>query len=285
MLICKESQLSSRDGMELLYRTWEPEGKQIRAVICLVHGLGEHCARYGHVAETFTREGFALSAFDHRGHGKSNGKRGDASSYQDFMEDIEVALDRITKVYPGLPVFLYGHSLGGNLVLNYVLRHRPSLAGVVVTGPWLKLGSEPPKYLLKLAGVMNRIWPSMTISNGLDTKKLTRNSEVCNSYTADPLVHSKISVRMFFALRQAGEWALENAAIFSLPLLLMHGENDPITSPKASQEFAGKVKEDCTFKLWPGAYHEVHNETNWEEVVQYMVAWIKKTIERNAVPS
>ncbi len=243
-----EFKFKTFDGLQLFAQSWQPETKS-RAVICLVHGMGEHSGRYGHVADRLTQAGYSVSAFDLRGHGKSQGQRGHTPSYEALLNDINSLLNEVDKNFPELPLFLYGHSLGGNLVLNYVLRRQPKFKGVISTGPWLRLAFEPPRFKIILAQITNYIWPSFSQKSGLDTKAISRDPEVVYAYENDPLVHDHISARMFISIYQAGQWALEHASEFPLPLLLMHGGADKIVSIEASKEFAKKIPEKCTFKI------------------------------------
>jgi len=272
-----EFKFKTFDGLQLFGQNWQPENHP-KAVICLVHGMGEHSGRYAHVADALTQAGYVLFTFDLRGHGQSEGPRGHTPSYEALMQDISSLLGLANKQFPQLPSFLYGHSLGGNLVLNYILRYQPRLKGVIVTDPWLRLSFEPPASKIILGQMMNKIWPSFSQSSGLDTKALSHDPEVVHAYKNDPLVHDHISARMFIGIYQAGQWALEHASEFSLPLLLMHGGEDKIISVEAGREFAGKIKENCTLKIWDGLYHEIHNEPEKEEVFKFLIDWLDKEV-------
>jgi acylglycerol lipase len=263
----------SPDKLQFYFQGWEPETSP-RAVVCLVHGLGEHTGRYAHVAAALNEAGYAVLGFDLRGHGKSEGLRGHTPTYDALMDDINRLLDEAAQRYPGKSQFIYGHSLGGNLVLNYALRRKPPLAGVVSTSPAIRVAEPLPATQLTMAKVMNRLQPAMQMPNGLALDNLARDPEVIRAYKSDPLVHNKISVRLAVEMLQAGEWALAHAAEFPLPLLLVHGTADELTSAAATQEFAGTVRGDCTLKLWDGFYHETHNEPEKAEVLAFMVAWI-----------
>jgi len=223
-----EFKFKTFDGLQLFGQSWQPDDVQSRAVICLVHGLGEHSGRYNYVADQITQAGYTLLSFDLRGHGQSQGPRGHTPSYEALLNDINFFLNEVDKNFPELPHFLYGHSLGGNLVLNYVLRRQSHLKGVIATDPWLRLAFEPPRVKVILAQITNYIWPSFSQKNGLDTKVLSRDPEVVRTYENDPLVHGNISARMFISIYQSGRWALEHASEFPLPLLLMHRGDDKI---------------------------------------------------------
>ena len=263
----------SSDGLELYARGWVPIGKP-KATLALIHGHGEHTGRYAHVGAMLAEKGYALLGFDLRGHGKSGGPRGHTPAYDTLLDDIAVFFKQIESKYPDLPRFLYGHSLGGNLVLNYALRRKPDLHGILATGPWLKLAFDPPAAKVTLGRLMNKIAPGFTQDSGLDTKALSRDTAVVTAYENDPLVHSRISARMFVSIFESGLWALEHADEFLLPLMLMHGTADRVTSSEASKEFAAKAGSKVTLKLWDGLFHEIHNEPEKAEVFKAMLDWL-----------
>ena len=264
----------SRDGLELYARGWKPEAP--KAVVVLVHGHGEHVNRYNHVADAFTKAGYAMQGFDLRGHGQSAGQRGHTPNYESLMNDITDFIGDAQRRYPGLPVFLYGHSMGGNQAINYVLRSPQGLKGVIATGPWLRLAFDPPAAQVIAAKLLNSIASSFSMANGLSQTSLSRDPEVVSKYAADPLVHDKISPRLYTGIYGSGLWALEHAAELKIPMLLMHGSGDKITSAPASQEFAQKAGNLVTLRIWDGFYHEIHNEPEKAEVIQVMVDWLDK---------
>ncbi|PKN94937.1 MAG: lysophospholipase [Chloroflexi bacterium HGW-Chloroflexi-6] len=262
----------TRDGLQLYARAFTPE--MPHAVVVLIHGHGEHSGRYLHVADAFCSAGYALATFDLRGHGLSDGQRGHCASYDALMDDIGDFLTQTEHRFVGLPVFLYGHSLGGNLVTNFVLRRESSVSGVLVTGPWFRLAFEPPAAKITLGQMMDQISPAFTQPSGLDVSGISREGNVVNAYTGDPLVHSKITARSFIAFYNAGLWVLEHAAKLKIPMLLMHGTADRLTSPSATQDFARKAGELVTLRLWEGLFHEIHNEPEQGQVIQSMIAWM-----------
>lgn len=270
----REFEFRVNDGAALYAREWQPETEEIRGVVCLVHGLGEHSGRYAHLAQTLTQVGYVLLSYDQRGHGKSLGQRGYTPSYETLLDDIDCFRQECLKRFPSIPLFLYGHSLGGNQVLNYCLRRQPKFTGVIVTSPWLRLTVEPSTLVRMLALFMNKIWPAFSLPNGLDVHALSHDLREINAYNADPLVHDRISVRLFVAADQAAQWAMDNASQFNLPLLLMHGGGDRITSADATSKFAVQIKKDCTLKVWPDLFHELHNEPEKEEIMAFLINWL-----------
>jgi alpha-beta hydrolase superfamily lysophospholipase len=251
-----------------------------KAVVVLVHGHGEHVGRYVHVAEAFIKAGYALSGFDLRGHGKSGGPRGHTSSYEALMDDIADFLAQVANRYPRLPLFLYGHSLGGNLVLNFILRRKPNVVGAIVTAPWLKLAFDPPAVQVTLARAMNKIAPGFTQNSKLDTTALSRDVQIVKAYDNDPLVHDKISARLYVGIYDSGLWAIEHASGIPVPLLLMHGTADRLTSAQASRDFAERGGKKVTWRAWDGWYHEIHNEPEKAEVLKVMTTWMNACIKK-----
>lgn len=263
--------MTASDGIPLWGSLWRPPAP--RAAASLVHGIGEHSGRYGHVARALNDAGYAVVAFDLRGHGHSGGPRGHAAEYGLLMADLDLLLQETRRRFSGLPHFLYGHSLGGNLALNYCLRRKPELAGAVVTSPWLALATRPPRWKMALVWLLNRVRPAVTLSRGSDPSALSSDRAVVAAYRRDPLVHNRISARLYATMAASGAEALAQAARFPLPLLLMHGAADTVTSPFASQAFCN-LAPDCTFRLWPHLRHELHNERERDEVLAAIIAWL-----------
>jgi alpha-beta hydrolase superfamily lysophospholipase len=267
----------AKDGLNLYAQVWEPQ-ESPQAVVCLVHGLGEHGGRYAHIAEALTRSGFVLLAADLRGHGKSEGPRGHSPSSQAFIEDIDRLLVEASQRYPGLPRFLYGHSLGGLLVLFYVLKRVPQLAGVVATAPSLRTPLREQTLKVALAQTMASILPTFSMPTGLQPSQLSHDPAIEQAYIKDPLVHDRATFAMASTTFKALDWTMEHASEFSLPLLLMQGSADQIVYPRGAQEFAARVKGDCTLKMWEGLAHEIHNEPEKEQVLAYMVTWLESKL-------
>ena len=249
-------------------------GEGIKAIILMVHGLGEHIMRYSMWADFFNNEGIGFTGVDLPGHGQSDGKRGHIKSYNLVYEMIDILLKECKKTFPGIPVFLYGQSLGGGMVLNYIINKDPDIRGAIVTSPWLKLAFEPEKSKIKLASFMKNVLPALSQQSALVVDHLSSDKEVAKDYVNDPLVHGKISVSLIHEAFSAASKALENASRLKTPLLLMHGSDDQICSHGGSREFAAKTKM-AELKIWARGYHELHNELFKEEVFDYIIEWIK----------
>src|SRR5512146_284065 len=169
-----ESTWTDKQGLKFYAKGWEPD-KAPKAVVALVHGHGEHIGRFAHVGEAFSNAGYALMGFDLRGHGRSGGPRGHTPSIEAYMQDIDLLLEHVHARYPGLPTFLYGHSLGGILVLNYGLRRKPKLNGVIATSSGLHTALEQQPAKIMMARVLGGVAPTVLIPSGLATSGLSHD--------------------------------------------------------------------------------------------------------------
>jgi alpha-beta hydrolase superfamily lysophospholipase len=250
-------------------------GENTRAVIIMVHGIGEHIQRYANWAGLFSNEGIGFTGLDLPGHGRSDGRRGHIKNFGWLDEMIDILLKTCYKTFPGIPVYIYGHSLGGGVVLNYILRKNPKIKGAIVTSPWLRLSFEPPKAKVIMASVVRLILPGLVQLSGLIVNHISHDANVVERYKSDPLVHDKISVGLFYSAMNAARYSLEHASELKIPTLLIHGSDDLICSPEGSKEFAGKT-DMAELKIWNGGYHELHNEPFKEEVFRYIINWINR---------
>jgi acylglycerol lipase len=264
---------------QVLTGTIHSPGENSKAVVILVHGLGEHINRYAHWFELFKANGIAFAGVDLPGHGGSDGRRGCVSGFSQLEEMIDVLITTCKKTFPGIPIFLYGHSLGGAIVLQYVLQRNPKIKGVILSSPWLKLSFEPSKSRLVLASIMRYLLPGLVQSSGLNVNHITHDEKENEKYRKDPLIHDKISVGLFYVVTSAARYSLENASQLKLPTLIFHGSDDQITSPEGSREVAEKTNM-AQLKIWEGGYHELHNELFKEEVFLYLLNWLKGQLNK-----
>ncbi len=265
--------------MRFQARSWAPD-LETRALVVLIHGLGEHTGRYAPIGSLFANAGYALLGFDLRGHGLSAGRRGHTPGYESLLDDVSEFLGHVRERYPNEPIFLYGHSLGGNLALNFALRRKFHLEGVIASAPWLRVTFEPSAAKMALAKILHVLAPGFTQEWGLETVALSHDAQIVDDYDADPLVHARISARLFVTVCSAGKWALERAQDFPVPLLLMHGLADQVTSADASRAFAVRAGAKCTWRGWDTMYHELHNEAARDRVVGTMIQWMDGTLGR-----
>ena len=274
--------LTAADGNSLFGMSWVPS--EPRAVVCLIHGLGEHIGRYDHVARHFNQAGIAVYGIDQRGHGRNQGKKGHASC-QVLWDDVESLMIEARLQHLDQPMFLYGHSWGGNIVINFLLRRGSGeIKASILSSPWLQLSFEPSNWQLTLSRWMSKIYPGFTQSNGLFPEYLSRDASVGEAYLNDPLVHDKISAGLFTEAFSNGQYALDHADKLSIPVLVMHGTDDSITSASASEAFSKSASEYSTLKLWPGMRHETHNELGKEEVLDYVTQWLVAKASNSCFP-
>lgn len=273
-----EAKLNSKDGIEFFVRGWEPDSNP-KALVALVHGLGEHTGRYEHVAKAFTDAGYAMVGFDLRGHGKSTGIRGHFPSLDAVMQDIRNFFVFLTQRYPQIPQFLYGHSLGGLLVLTYTLKHGAGLKGVIATSSGLRSPLMEQKLKLLIVRVLGSLAPTALLPSGLETAAISHDPEVIRKYMSDSLNHDRVSLAFGKTGLVATEYAWSHAEQFQPPLLLMHGTADRIAYSHGSADFAklvAKQNQDVTVKLWDDLYHELHNEPQKEQAIQFMIDWLNR---------
>jgi alpha-beta hydrolase superfamily lysophospholipase len=252
-------------------------GAKCRAIIIFIHGLGEHIQRYKAWSDRFVREDICFTGVDLPGHGRSDGKRGHIKSFAITDEMIDILLESASKTFPGIPVFIYGHSLGGTIAIDYILRKNPKIKGALITAPWLKLTFEPDRFKMFLALVMKSIIPGFIQLSGLVVDHMTHDREEVERYKTDPLIHYKISASLFYYAISAANYSLAHASGFKIPLLLMHAGDDKICSPEGSREFASKTAM-AELKIWDGGYHEIHNEPFKDDVFAYLMNWINNKL-------
>ena len=269
-----EWEWKSFDGLTMYSKGWAPDGEP-KAVVCLVHGLGEHIGRYDHVGAAFVEAGYALLGFDHRGHGKSGGPRGHAPSAEAYYKDMDAILAEASRRYPSAPRFMYGHSLGGFLSLAYALNRKPAVRGMIISSPGLMTALHEQKVKVTLAKILGAIAPTITLPSGLDARHISRDPQVVKTYVNDPLVHDKTSTGFGRAALQAGEFVFAHAAELSVPILLAYCSDDKIAFPRGSDEFAKLApKQLVTLKRFDGLYHEPHNEPEKADVLKTYVQWL-----------
>lgn len=261
-------------GSEIIGYRVEP--KVVQGVVVLVHGFGEHSGRYREsVIPMLTDLGLGVVTYDNIGHGKSGGKRGHCPSYEALLDVLAAVIDKTKELHYEKPIFLYGHSMGGNLVLNYVLRRKGAFAGLVATSPYLRLSFEPPKWKIVLGKMMLKIMPLMTLPSGLDANGISRIPEEVAKYQNDSLIFDAVSPMYSFPVMDAGEWAVANAHTLNCEALLLHGTGDQIIDHTATIEFHQKAS-NTTLKLYKDGYHELHHDLCKETMLEDIRKWLKE---------
>jgi len=272
----KESRWEFSKKITIFFQEYYPELSNPKGLITFVHGLGSHSGRYSHFTDFFTRNGYAMLGFDLPGHGKSDGVRGHAESYDQIAEIIQHFVDHASLEHPELPQFLYGHSMGGSLVLYFLMNRKHNLQAAIASSPGLSPAKTPGATKYFAAKVLSFLFPTFQIENDLDIPGLCRDVSIVQKYQQDPLVHSKISARLGFELVKNGSLILENANKISLPLLVMQGTADRLVDPLKNRQFAQRSNLMITYKEWQGFYHELHNEPEKDDVLNFLLNWINQ---------
>jgi acylglycerol lipase len=273
--------LQTKEGFTLHGYRWRPDNLTPKAVIVLVHGLGEHLERYNHLADFFCQNHIAVIGTDLRGHGQSDGKRGHIVAFSQFLEDLELLINHTHNLYPDVKRVVYGHSLGGNIVARYSYSGESEMnLGYIISSPLLKLAFEPSPFKVKLGKFASKWAPGLLQGSGLNISHLSRDKAVCNAYKADPMVHDRISARMFTEMMDSAEKVMQFKGKPNGPVLHFHGSEDKITSAKASAEWASRYPDLVQFYLLEGVYHEGHNDLGEEKVFDLMLDWILWQLNR-----
>ncbi|HYF61082.1 MAG TPA: alpha/beta hydrolase [Burkholderiaceae bacterium] len=276
----QERTLRTEDGLELAGLALPAPGAP-RAAVAMVHGLGEHHGRHEGVRQALHREGFAVAAADLRGFGRSPGARGHVDGWDDYRRDVAAIVGLARSLAEGRPVFLYGHSMGGLIVLDVALRRPEGLAGVVASAPALEPAGPRRPVLEALSRPLAAIAPGRAIELGLDPAGLSTDPAVVEAYRADPLVHGRVSMRWGAEILRTMAEVRAAAPRFPLPLLLLHGDDDPINAPAGSVAFhAACGHPDRTLRRYPGSRHEVHHDVGRRAFERDLVRWIGERAQR-----
>ncbi len=263
---------------DIYYRHWRAQ-EPARAVILLAHGLGEHCGRYQAFAEYFLERGISVVAPDHLGHGASPGERTHLTSFDQYLRPLDELREMISQWYPELPCFLIGHSMGGLIAARYLLDHQDKFAGAALSGAALQAAQPPSAFAMFLARLFSRFLPKMGMLK-LEATQISRDPKVVQDYLDDPLVHNgKASARLVVELFQNMERVERDRAKITLPIFVMHGEADAMTTSEGSEQFQRAVgSSDKSLKIYKGLYHEIFNEPERLEVMADLANWLDARI-------
>lgn len=262
-----------RPGHEIFFRVREAEVP--RGIIIISHGLGEHSGRYERLAEKYNSKGYSIVAYDKGGHGKSSGKRGCIPDIDVYFEEIDSLVGYCANHYGDLPLVLYGQSMGTPVGLVYVLRNPNVFKAAIGSSGWLRLVKEPSLLTVKMAAVLGKVLPCLTLSNGLDPKQISTLQEEVELYKNDPLVHSRISLSLGNGILGLVNYLNAYTGPFPVPLLLMHSEDDPITAWQGTNDLATRLEGDVTFWSFSGTYHELHHDKEADEIFQSQLTWLE----------
>ncbi len=266
----------------------------VKGVLALVHGLGEHSGRYCEVVKGLTAAGYAVFGFDNQGHGKSEGQRGHITSWQDYRDNTQTFLQLVRQREPTAPLFLMGHSLGGLIVLDYVLRGEQSLEfkalniqRLVVSAPPIQpKGGTTSTVRIWTARLLSGLLPRITVKMGLCKDGLSRSQEITEQTAHDPLTHPYVTLRWGTETLSTLKWVKANIGRITLPILLTHGEDDPIVAPEGTRQIFQQVQSsEKKLAVYPGSYHEPHNDLDSSQVVADLVRWLDEGVVSQSAAS
>ncbi|PEG58625.1 lysophospholipase [Mycolicibacterium boenickei] len=262
-------------GVRIVYDVWTPDVAP-RGVVVLSHGLGEHAGRYHHVARRFGESGLVVYALDHRGHGRSGGKRVYLRDMSEYVGDFRTLVGIAAAQYPALPLLVLGHSMGGGIVFTYGVEYPDEYTAMVLSGPAVAAQAAVSPVLAVVAKVLGKIAPGLPVEN-LDANAVSRDPAVVAAYNADPLVwHGKVPAGIARALIIVGETMPQRASALTAPLLVVHGEKDRLVAAEGSRHLVECVgSSDVHLKVYPGLFHEVFNEPEKELVLDDVTTWIE----------
>lgn len=254
-----DGKLTAGDGHSLFWKAWLPEGTP-KAALHIIHGYAEHIDRYQNVVDELVPAGYALFGNDHRGHGRSDGKRGHVNSFQEFIEDEKLFRDEVIKrKYPEIPYFILGHSMGSLIALNFVEQFPGDAKGLVLSGTGSGPGSEIGKPILYLTKILSRILPGISVKSPLPPEFISRDPDVVKAYTQDPLVYNVITPRLAEQMNTYTAVGADNAGKITIPSLIQYGSID--TSFSGQERLYDLIgASDKTIKRYEGLKHEVYNE-------------------------
>ncbi len=275
--------LIGQRSVRLAYFSYWPE-RQPKAVVILVHGIGEHSGRYKHVIEALVQRGYAVYTHDHRGHGASQGVRGHIEQFDYFVDDLHTLVQVARREQNTIPIFMVGHSLGGLIAVRYALRHQALLHGLVLSGPAIQVGDDVSPIMKKLARVLATVVPRLRIVPMTKAEHpLSRDPVVQELVNADPLMYKgKVRARLAYEILTSAIDALGRVDELALPVLIMQGDADRIVNAEGAKQLYHRISsEDKTLKLWPECRHEIFNELEKDEIIAFAADWLDAHVTRS----
>jgi alpha-beta hydrolase superfamily lysophospholipase len=276
----EEGHFNGYDGSELFFQTWSKTSPA--AVILGIHGLGEHSDCYNLLAEGLSESPFQLFMSDLRGHGRSTGSRG-VGSIDDYVLDIKLFHSLVKNRFKNLPLYFLGHSMGGLILLKFLIRNGDlGASGAVLSSPLLGVYEKLAAFKQKSAGILSKITPNLTLSNEIPFEKLSHYKKVVESYANDPWRHDRISAKLFIGMLESMDYAFNQVDKIKLPILMQQSGDDMIVSQKRAEEFFEKLTmKDKTQIVYDGYYHEIYNEVWRDKPFTDLKKWLEKHLPEN----
>jgi alpha-beta hydrolase superfamily lysophospholipase len=274
-----EGNFQGARNINIYYQGWLPEVAP-KAVLLIVHGLGEHSGRYMNIVNHFVPLEYAVYGLDHIGHGKSDGEREMVSRFEDFTETLSIFYGMVSEWQAEKPIFILGHSMGGLITSYYLLDHQDKFLGAIISAPAVKIGEGISQATITMAKILSRVAPKMGMV-ALDVNTISRDPEVVNAYENDPLVfHGKTPARLAAEMLKAMLRVNAEVSQIKLPFIAVHGSKDSLADPDGSQMLYDQAgSEDKTLKIYEGLYHEVFNEPEREQVIKDVELWLEAQLQ------
>jgi alpha-beta hydrolase superfamily lysophospholipase len=265
-------QISAADGTALYVTDYLLPMAQCRGSVVIMHGLGEHSGRYRHVAAFFNRCGLSVRCYDHRGHGRSQGQRGDVTHGDPMVQDAEIIIDDFSARFPD-PPFLFGHSMGGLFAARFALEKPSPLRGLILSSPALAVRLSGMQ--MKLLKLMRAVAPSFGVPNGVAPQLLSHEVAVGAAYKADPLVHGKISARLLTSMLSSIAYCQTHAPSLSVPTLMLVAGDDRLVDAQGSRDFYAKLPAGLAqLHVYENFYHEIFNEIDARRPFAEVQRWL-----------
>jgi len=273
-----QGRIKLSDTNELFYQYWLPKGTP-RAALVVAHGIAEHSGRYMNLVNTLVPLGYAVYGIDHLGHGRSTGTRVYVNKFQDYVDGLNLYVDRVRQWQPKIPIFLVGHSMGGLISASFLLEHQAKLSGAILSGPGVKIPDTISRATIMAARLFSFLLPKMGIQQ-LEAKGICQDPEVVQAYVDDPLVFTgKITARLGAELLNTCAHVMKNAQDITLPLLILQGTADALVDPAGAQTLYDTVgSTDNTLTFYQGFFHEIFNEPDHKRVFEDIHAWLKTRV-------
>ncbi len=258
----------------IYYQGWLPEG-EAKAVLFIVHGLGEHSGRYMNVVNHFVPLGYAVYGFDHVGHGKSDGGREEIQRFEDYTDPLTTYYNMVKGWQAGKPIFILGHSLGGLIATYYLLDNPEKFKGAIISAPAIKISESISSMTITMSKILSKIAPKAGVL-ALDVSGISRDPEVVKAYVNDPMVfHGKTPARLAAEMLRAMLRVKAEVSRIALPFITVQGSQDKLVDPGGAQMlYNGASSQDKTIKIYDGFYHEVFNEPEREVVLKDVETWL-----------
>lgn len=270
-----EDRFEGKNDVSLFSQTWQSKNLPKRAILIILHGLKDHSSRYSELAEMAARSGFAVHAYDVRGHGNSGGKRAYVNKFSDLVDDLDTFVKNLRSQNPNTPVFAFGHSMGGTTITLAAVNNIIEFQGIILSAPALVPGEGISPLLIKITGILGKLIPGLPLMK-LPNEQFSRDPEIVKAMYADRLILNKNGpVRTAAQLLGAMDQIQTKADKFTAPVLILHGTADKLANPEGSKKLAERAKStDKTLKLYPGLVHDLVHEPEKSQVLKDIMDWL-----------